>query len=56
MFSIFIFYHNISICRNIEELESNLEDVKKAVFGESDFKDHDIKKTKERIQELHRYM
>ena len=45
------------ICRNVKDLESNLKDVDKAVFGELVVKDkeHDIGKTKERIQELYRY-
>nr|XP_022324785.1 restin homolog isoform X2 [Crassostrea virginica] len=44
------------ISSNIKELETSLDDVKKAVFRETKVKDkeHDIEKTKERIQELHR--
>ena len=53
--------HSISffifICSNVRDLESNLKDVDKALFGESMVKDkeHDIGKTKERIKELNRY-
>ena len=53
--------HSISffifICSNVKDLESNLKDVDIAVFGESVVKDkeHDIGKTKERIEELNRY-
>nr|XP_022324777.1 myosin-6-like isoform X13 [Crassostrea virginica] len=39
---------------NIKELETSLDDVKKAVFRETKEKEHDIEETKERIQELHR--
>ncbi|XP_078323987.1 uncharacterized protein LOC111125351 isoform X2 [Crassostrea virginica] len=44
------------ISSNIKKLETSLADVKKAVFRETKVKDeeHDIEKTKERIQQLHR--
>ena len=47
----------IFICSNVKDLDSNLKDVDKALFGESMVKDkeHDIGKTKERIKELNRY-
>ena len=53
--------HSISffifISSNVKDLDSNLKDVDKALFGESMVKDkaHDIGKTKERIKELNRY-
>ena len=48
--------HSI-IWSNVKDLESNLKDVDKALFGEPMVKDkeHDIGKTKERIKELNRY-
>ena len=51
-----VFYVDIRLCSYIKELETSLDDVKKAVFRETKVKDkeHDIEKTKERILELHR--
>lgn len=51
-----VFYVDIRLFSNIKELETSLDDVKKAVFRETKVKDkeHNIEKTKERIQELHR--
>lgn len=45
------------ICRRAKELESNLEELKKVVFAVEKVKDkeHDIKKTKAKIQDLQRY-
>ena len=43
------------IFRNVQELESSLDEVKKAILRESKVTDKDIEKTKERIEELHRY-
>ena len=56
LFCCLVFYVDIRLCSYIKELETSLDDVKKAVFRETKVKDkeHDIKKTKERIQELHR--
>ena len=49
-------FNECFIFRNVQELESSLDEVKKAVFGESKVKDneHGIEIIKERIQELHR--
>lgn len=49
---------NIFIRRNVQELESSLGDVIKALFRESEVedKDHTIGKIQERIQGLHRYL
>lgn len=44
------------ICRRAKELESNLEELKKVVFAVKKVKDkeHDIEKTKAKIQDLQR--
>lgn len=44
------------IYRNIKEMETNLDEVKKSVFKVKKVKDgeHDIEKTKAKIEDLHR--
>ena len=46
---------NVFLFRNVQELESSLDEVRKAILRESKVTDKDIEKTKERIEELHRY-
>ena len=50
-----ILFNERFIFRNVQELESSLDEVRKAILRESKVTDKDIEKTKKRIEELHRY-
>lgn len=63
MYLTFIYFNNFYsyfitnvICRRANEVESNLEELQKVVFSVTKVKDkeHDIEKTKTKIQDIHR--